>query len=160
EFYDALHPESFSDDQRLVGEQAFAGLLWSKQYYHYDVWRWLKGDPSEPPPPESRWKGRNHTWKELHNADGILMPDTWENPWYASWDLAFHCVAMSHIDPEFAKQQLRRLGYEWYQHANGQFPAYEWDYDDVNPPVTAWSAWRVYQIDRDRKGVADTAFLK
>jgi hypothetical protein len=160
EFYDALHPESFSDDQRLVGEQAFAGLLWSKQYYHYDVYRWLKGDPSEPPPPESRWKGRNHNWKELHNADVILMPDTWEYPWYASWDLAFHCVAMSHIDPEFAKQQLRRLGYEWYQHANGQFPAYEWDYDDVDPPVTAWAAWRVYQIDRDLKGVADTAFLK
>lgn len=159
-FYDELHPENFSDDQQLVGRQAFAGLLWSKQYYHYDVWRWLKGDPSQPPPPESRWKGRNHKWKELHNADVILMPDTWEYPWYASWDLAFHCVAMSHIDPEFAKQQLRRLGYEWYQHANGQFPAYEWDFDDVNPPVTAWASWRVYQIDRDLKGVADTTFLK
>lgn len=159
-FYDELHPKNFSDDQQLVGQQAFAGLLWSKQYYHYDVWRWLKGDPTQPPPPESRWQGRNHTWKELHNADVILMPDTWEYPWYASWDLAFHCVAMSHIDPQFAKQQLRRLGYEWYQHANGQFPAYEWDFDDVNPPVTAWAAWRVYQIDRDIAGIADTDFLK
>ena len=159
-FYEELHPEKLSDDQRLVGRQAFAGLLWSKQYYHYDVWQWLNGDPSQPPPPDSRWRGRNHTWKELHNADVILMPDTWEYPWYATWDLAFHCVAMSHIDAEFAKQQLLRLGYEWYQHANGQFPAYEWDFDDVNPPVTGWAAWRVYQIDRDRKGVADTAFLK
>jgi hypothetical protein len=159
-FYDALHPENFSADQQLVGRQAFAGLLWSKQFYHYDVWRWLNGDPSQPPPPESRWKGRNHHWKELHNADVILMPDTWEYPWYASWDLAFHCVAMSHIDPEFAKQQLLRLGDEWYQHANGQFPAYEWDFDDLNPPVTAWAAWRVYQIEQDLKGVGDTKFLQ
>jgi len=160
QFYAALRPKEFTPDQELVGRQAFAGLMWSKQYYHYDVWRWLKGDPSQPPPPPERWKGRNHRWKELHNADVILMPDTWEYPWYASWDLAFHCVAMAHIDPEFAKQQLRRMGYEWYQHANGQFPAYEWDFDDVNPPVTGWASWRVYQIDRDKTGVGDTEFLK
>lgn len=160
-FYAALHPATFGPDQELVGRQAFAGLLWSKQYYHYDVWRWLKGDPTQPPPPDARWKGRNHRWKELHNADVILMPDTWEYPWYATWDLSFHCVAMAHVDPQFAKQQLRRLGYEWYQHANGQFPAYEWDFDDVNPPVTGWAAWRVYQVDRDaRGGVGDTEFLK
>ncbi|MEZ6069456.1 MAG: hypothetical protein R3C10_04100 [Pirellulales bacterium] len=159
-FYDALHPPSLDDDRRTVGQRAFAGLLWSKQYYHYDVWRWLKGDPTQPPPPESRWQGRNRRWKELHNADVILMPDTWEYPWYASWDLAFHCVAMAHIDPEFAKGQLRKMGYEWYQHANGQFPAYEWNFDDVNPPVTGWAAWRVYQIDRDAKGTGDDAFLR
>jgi hypothetical protein len=161
EFYEKLHPPKFGADQQLVGRQAFAGLLWSKQYYHYDVWRWLKGDPTQPPPPPERWKGRNHRWKELHNADVILMPDTWEYPWYASWDLAFHCVAMAHIDPECAKDQLRRMGYEWYQHANGQFPAYEWNFDDVNPPVTAWAAWRVYKIDREIKGsTGDKEFLK
>ncbi|QDT64948.1 MGH1-like glycoside hydrolase domain-containing protein [Calycomorphotria hydatis] len=160
QFYEALHPPTLDADQQHVGRQAFAGLLWSKQYYHYDVWRWLKGDPTQPPPPESRWQGRNHCWKELHNADVILMPDTWEYPWYASWDLAFHCVAMAHIDAEFAKGQLRMMGHEWYQHANGQFPAYEWNFDDVNPPVTGWAAWRVYQIERDATGVGDDEFLK
>ena len=147
-FYKALAAGSIrAPTQQLVARQAFAGLLWSKQYYHYDVYRWLKGDPTEPPPPDSRWKGRNSRWKELHNADVILMPDTWEYPWYASWDLAFHCVAISHIDPAFAKEQLLMMGYEWYQHANGQFPAYEWNFDDVNPPVQCWAAWRVYQIE-------------
>jgi hypothetical protein len=159
-FYGELHPETLGADEQRVGRQAFAGLLWSKQYYHYDVWRWLKGDPTEPAPPEERWKGRNKRWKELHNSDVILMPDTWEYPWYASWDLAFHCVAMAHIDAEFAKGQLRLMGFEWYQHANGQFPAYEWDFDDVNPPVTAWASWRVYQIDREQRGSGDTEFLK
>jgi hypothetical protein len=160
EFYGSLHPATMTDDQQLVARQAFAGLLWSKQYYHYDVYRWLKGDPTQPTPPESRWHGRNSHWKELHNADVILMPDTWEYPWYAAWDLAFHCVAMSHIDPQFAKEQLRRMGFEWYQHANGQYPAYEWNFDDVNPPVTGWAAWRVYQIDRDITGEGDVEFLK
>jgi len=159
-FYEALHPPQMGADQQLVARQAFAGLLWSKQYYHYDVFRWLNGDPMQPTPPESRWKGRNAHWKELHNADVILMPDTWEYPWYAAWDLAFHCVAMAHIDPKFAKEQLRRMGFEWYQHANGQYPAYEWNFDDVNPPVIGWAAWRVYQIDRDLKGVGDVEFLK
>jgi hypothetical protein len=159
-FYDSLHPPTMTDDQQLVARQAFAGLLWSKQYYHYDVYRWLMGDPTQPTPPDSRWQGRNSHWKELHNADVILMPDTWEYPWYASWDLAFHCVAMAHIDPQFAKEQLRRLGFEWYQHANGQYPAYEWNFDDVNPPVVGWAAWRVYQIDRDIHGTSDVEFLK
>ena len=145
EFYNAVHPAQLTADERLVQRQAFAGLLWSKQFYHYDVFRWLSGDPTEPAPPEERWHGRNHAWKHLSNDDVILMPDTWEYPWYASWDLAFHCVAMSRIDPEFAKKQLLRMGYEWYQHANGQYPAYEWNFDDVNPPVLAWAALRVYR---------------
>jgi hypothetical protein len=160
EFYEELHPEGLGEDEQMVARQAFGGLLWSKQYYHYDVYRWLKGDPTQPPPPEERWKGRNHCWKELHNADVILMPDTWEYPWYASWDLAFHCVAMAHIDPACAKEQLVRMGYEWYQHASGQFPAYEWNFDDVNPPVTGWAAWRVFQIDREKSGKGDIQFLK
>ena len=159
EFYEALRPKRLNDDTQLVARQAFAGLLWSKQYYHYDVYRWLKGDPTQPPPPESRWNGRNWRWKELHNADVISMPDTWEYPWYASWDLAFHCIALAHIDPDFAKDQLLMMGYEWYQHANGQFPAYEWNFDDVNPPVLCWAAWRVYLIEREAKGVGDTRFL-
>jgi hypothetical protein len=159
-FHKALQPAELSADAELVARQAFAGLLWSKQYYHYDVYRWLKGDPTEPTPPDSRWKGRNSTWKELHNADVILMPDTWEYPWYASWDLAFHCIAISHIDPAFAKEQLLMMGYEWYQHANGQFPAYEWNFDDANPPVQCWAAWRVYQIEFEKTGVRDTQFLK
>ncbi|MEX0643196.1 MAG: glucosidase [Pirellulales bacterium] len=159
-FYAALRPATLTDDAQRVARQAFAGLLWSKQYYRYDVYRWLKGDPTEPPPPESRWKGRNSHWKELHNSDVILMPDTWEYPWYASWDLAYHCIAIAHIDSACAKEQLLRMGYEWYQHANGQFPAYEWDFDDVNPPVLCWAAWRVYLIERQLKGTGDTQFLK
>jgi hypothetical protein len=159
-FYAAVHPAVLSADERLVQRQALAGLLWSKQFYHYDVYRWLLGDPTEPTPPAARWHGRNRNWKELHNADVILMPDTWEYPWYASWDLAFHCVALAHIDPAFAKEQLRRMGREWYQHASGQFPAYEWDFDDVNPPLLGWAAWRVYRIERDQTGTGDVAFLK
>ena len=160
EFYEAMRPPTLSDDSQLVARQAFGSLLWSKQYYHFDVYRWLKGDPTQPTPPESRWKGRNWRWKQLHNADVILMPDTWEYPWYASWDLAFHCIAISHIDPAFAKQQLLMMGYEWYQHANGQYPAYEWNFDDVNPPVLCWAAWRVYQIELEQKGTGDRTFLK
>ncbi|TWU14473.1 Mannosyl oligosaccharide glucosidase [Symmachiella macrocystis] len=160
EFYEAMRPPTLSDDSQLVARQAFGSLLWSKQYYHFDVYRWLKGDPTQPTPPESRWKGRNWRWKQLHNADVILMPDAWEYPWYASWDLAFHCIAISHIDPAFAKQQLLMMGYEWYQHANGQYPAYEWNFDDVNPPVLCWAAWRVYQIELEQKGTGDTKFLK
>jgi hypothetical protein len=159
-FYAAVQPARLSADERLVQRQAFAGLLWSKQFYHYDVYRWLVGDPTAPAPPAARWQGRNRNWKELHNADVILMPDTWEYPWYASWDLAFHCVAMAHIDPACAKEQLRRMGHEWYQHASGQFPAYEWDFDDVNPPLLGWAAWRVYQIEQEQTGTGDLAFLK
>jgi hypothetical protein len=159
-YYAALHPAGLSDDERLIQRQALAGLLWSKQFYHYDVYRWLMGDPSEPTPPAARWHGRNRNWKQLHNADVILMPDTWEYPWYASWDLAFHCVAIARVDPSFAKEQLLRMGHEWYQHASGQFPAYEWDFDDVNPPLLGWAAWRVYQIEQEQTGTGDVSFLR
>ena len=159
-FYASVHPAALNDDERLLQRQAFAGLLWSKQFYHYHVFRWLLGDPKQPPPPASRWHGRNRNWKELNNADVLLMPDTWEYPWYASWDLAFHCVAMAHIDPACAKHQLRLMGHEWYQHASGQFPAYEWGFDDVNPPVLGWAALRVYQIEQEQTGTGDLAFLK
>ena len=160
DYYAAVMPAGLDDDARMVMRQAFAGLLWSKQYYHYDVYRWLRGDETEPTPPEERWKGRNRHWKELHNADVILMPDTWEYPWYASWDLSFHCVALARIDAAFAKQQLLNMGYEWYQHANGQYPAYEWNFDDVNPPVVGWAAWRIYQIEKEQTGKGDLGFLK
>ena len=159
EFYEVLHPVQLSADERLVQRQAFAGLLWSKQFYHYDVFRWLSGDPTEPAPPEERWRERNYAWKHLCNDDVILMPDTWEYPWYASWDLAFHCVTLSRIDPDFAKKQLLRMGYEWYQHGNGQYPAYEWNFDDVNPPVLAWAAVVVYRHDLEQKGQGDYKFL-
>ena len=158
-FYNAVHPAQLNADQRLVQRQAFAGLLWSKQFYNYDVFRWLSGDPTEPRPPEERWHGRNHAWKHLSNADVILMPDTWEYPWYAGWDLAFHCVTLSRIDPDFAKKQLLHMGYEWYQHGNGQFPAYEWNFNDVNPPVLAWAALVVYRHDLEHKGKGDHGFL-
>ena len=135
EFYNAVHPAQLTADERLVQRQAFAGLLWSKQFFNYDVFRWLSAISPQPSPPEERWHGRNYAWKHLSNADVILMPETPAHPWYASWDLAFHCVTLSRIDPDFAKNQLLRMGYEWYQHGNGQYPAYEWNFDDVNPPV-------------------------
>jgi hypothetical protein len=159
-FYTALAPPTLDADERLLQRQAFAGLLWSKQFYHYDVYTWLRGDPSQPRPPKERWHGRNRKWKALRNAHVILMPDTWEYPWYASWDLAFHCVAMAHIDPEFAKAQLLLMGDASYQNVSGQFPAYEWNFDDVNPPLLGWSAWQVYRIDRDRRGAGDLGFLR
>ena len=130
--------------------QAFAGMLWSKQFYHYDVARWLDGDPAGPPPPAERRSGRNAGWRHLSNRDVISMPDKWEYPWYAAWDLAFHCVTLAHVDPEFAKEQLRLMTREWYMHPNGQLPAYEWDFGDVNPPVHALAALRVFQIDGAR----------
>jgi hypothetical protein len=150
EFYDELTPAGCSDDEALVLRQALAGMLWSKQFYHYDVRRWLDGDPGGPLPPESRRNGRNHDWTHLNNMDVISMPDKWEYPWYAAWDLAFHCVALAHVDPEFAKSQLILLCREWYMHPNGQLPAYEWAFGDVNPPVHAWAALRVYEIAGDR----------
>ncbi|MGB8714961.1 MAG: hypothetical protein WCD66_01220, partial [Rhodanobacteraceae bacterium] len=159
EFYQAIHPPQLTADERLVQRQAFAGLLWSKQFYNYDIFRWLSGDPGLPPPPEERWDGRNSTWKHLDNDDVILMPDAWEYPWYASWDLAFHCVTLSRIDPDFAKKQLLHMGYEWYQHGNGQFPAYEWNFNDTNPPVLGWATRLVFQHDRQQKGEGDYQFL-
>jgi Mannosylglycerate hydrolase MGH1-like glycoside hydrolase domain/Glycosyl hydrolase family 63 C-terminal domain len=160
EFYACRLPKGLSEDARNVQRQAFAGLLWSKQFYHFDLRTWLKGDPAGPPPPEGRKKGRNHEWANLYNADIISMPDKWEYPWYAAWDLAFHCVPLAQIDPDFAKEQLTLLLREWYMHPNGQLPAYEWAFGDVNPPVHAWAAWRVYKIEKRVRGKADRAFLE
>ena len=148
-FYAELTPAGCSADEALVLRQALGGMLWSKQFYHYDVRRWLEGDPAGPPPPDARRGGRNHEWTHLNNMDVISMPDTWEYPWYAAWDLAFHCVALAHVDPEFAKEQLVLLCREWYMHPNGQLPAYEWAFGDVNPPVHAWAALRVHEIAAD-----------
>jgi hypothetical protein len=160
EFYDSLAPADISEDARRVQRQAFAGLLWSKQFYHYEVARWLKGDPAELDPPRERLRGRNSDWTHLYNADVISMPDKWEYPWYAAWDLAFHCIPLALVDPRFAKEQLVLMLREWYMHPNGQIPAYEWAFGDVNPPVHAWAAWRVYKIDKKRKGVGDRVFLE
>jgi len=157
EFYDNLAP-GLSSDVRAVQRQAFAGMLWSKQFYHFDVERWLKGDPTQPPPPSTRT--RNEAWKHVHSAEVLSMPDTWEYPWFASWDLAFHTIPFALIDPKFAKNQLLLLLREWFQHPNGQVPAYEWSFSDVNPPVHAWAAWRVYTIERRQTGVGDTLFLQ
>ncbi len=159
EFYATVIPSDLPADARNVMRQAFAGMLWSKQFYHYVVRDWLKGDPSAPPPPDERLNGRNREWSHLYNADVISMPDKWEYPWYAAWDLAFHCVPLALVDCEFAKQQLLLMTREWYMHPNGQLPAYEWAFGDVNPPVHAWAAWRVYKIDKKRRGVGDRAFL-
>jgi len=160
EFYKTVIREDLSDDAKNIMRQGFAGMLWTKQFYHYEVLRWLEGDPGYPPPPPERWNGRNHDWKHLYNADVISMPDKWEYPWYAAWDLAFHCIPLALVDPDFAKEQLVLLLREWYMHPNGQLPAYEWELGDVNPPVHAWAAWRVYKIDKKRTGKGDRIFLE
>jgi len=160
EFHATLAAPEVSADERLVQRQALAGLLWNKQFYHYDVERWLAGDPAFPPPPAERRWGRNHEWEHLNNHDVISMPDTWEYPWYAGWDLAFHAVALALVDPAFAKDQLVLLLREWFMHPNGQLPAYEWQFSDVNPPVHAWAAMRVYQIERRMTGKGDVRFLE
>jgi hypothetical protein len=160
-FYDDLQAELDDPDARRIRRQAFAGMIWNKQFFHYDVMRWLDGDPTQPPPPESHRHGRNSEWRHLNNYDIISMPDKWEYPWYAAWDLAFHCIPLALIDAEFAKQQLVMLTREWYMHPNGQLPAYEWAFSDVNPPVHAWAAWRVFQLDRKQRGdQGDLAFLE
>lgn len=160
-FYDSLQAGMKSEDERRVQRQAFAGMLWSKQFFYFDVEQWLAGDPGQPAPPRERLKGRNHEWKHLNNADIISMPDKWEYPWYAAWDLAFHCIPLAEVDPGFAKQQLVLFTREWYMHPNGQLPAYEWAFGDVNPPVHAWSAWRVYKIDqKHNNGKGDISFLE
>ena len=160
EFYDLVIPRTLSKDGRAVMRQALGSMLWTKQFYHYDVKRWLAGDPTQPPPPVERLHGRNHEWTHLYNEDVISMPDKWEYPWYAAWDLAFHMIPLALVDPEFAKSQLILFLREWYMHPNGQIPAYEWALGDVNPPVQAWAAWRVYKIDRRIRGVADRQFLE
>jgi hypothetical protein len=159
EFYQEFGRQ-LTEDARNVQRQAFGGLLWSKQYYHFVIDTWLKGDEGGPPPPASRRFGRNHNWEHLFNEDVISMPDKWEYPWYAAWDLAFHAVAIAPADPGFAKSQLSLFLREWYMHPNGQLPAYEWSFSDVNPPVHAWAAWRVFQIDRRITGRSDVGFLE
>ncbi len=158
EFYSHRHPEDMDDASRLVTRQAYAGLLWSKQFYHYAVREWLDGDPSQPPPPPGRRTIRNSDWLHLYNRDVISMPDKWEYPWYAAWDLAFHMMPFAKIDLEFAKQQLILMLREWYMHPNGQIPAYEFAFGDVNPPVHAWACWRVYTMSGPR-GARDRRFL-
>jgi hypothetical protein len=160
EFYADIQPASLTDDERLIQRQAFAGMLWSKQFYHYNIEEWLDGDPGQPAPPAARVQGRNRAWRHMHAADILSMPDKWEYPWFAAWDLAFHCIPLALLDSEFAKQQLILLGREWYLHPNGQVPAYEWDFGDVNPPVLAWATWRVYKIDQREHGKGDRLFLE
>ena len=161
DFYNDLQKNIEDADARNIQRQALAGMLWSKQFYYYDVRQWLYGDPAQPPPPENRKNGRNGEWIHLNNADIISMPDKWEYPWYAAWDLAFHTIPIAMVDPEFAKHQLLLLTKEWYMHPNGQLPAYEWAFGDVNPPVHGWAAWRVYKIDRKlQDGKGDRKFLE
>jgi hypothetical protein len=160
EFYAAIQPPHLDDDLRQIQRQALAGLMWTKQFYHYSVELWLRGDPAQPPPPEARRHGRNADWPHLYNLDVLSMPDKWEYPWYAAWDLAFHTLPIALIDPEWARRQLILLLREWYMHPNGQLPAYEWALGDVNPPVHAWGAWQVYNVDRALTGRNDTDFLE
>ena len=161
EFYAQVQAAHLTDDERRVQRQAFAGLLWSKQFYHYDVHAWLTGDSAQPAPPLQRWQGRNRDWAlHLHNADVVLMPDKWEYPWYASWDLAFQAVVMAAIDPALAKKQLLLLASPRTQHPYGSMPAYEWDFNALNPPVIAWAVWQIYHLDRQERGTADIEFLK
>ena len=160
EFYNHIQNDIENEDEKNIQRQAFAGMLWSKQFYYYNNSQWINGDPSEPEPPVERRNGRNAEWINLDNADIISMPDKWEYPWYATWDTAFHCVPIAMIDPDFAKEQLLLFTKEWYMHPNGQLPAYEWDFGDVNPPVHAWAVWRVYKIDKKKSGKGDVEFLE
>jgi hypothetical protein len=160
EFYGALAPQCLSGEHCAIMRQALAGMLWSKQFYHYVVDRWLDGDPAQPKPPNERKTGRNAEWRHLYNERVMSMPDKWEYPWYAAWDLAFHCIPLALVDAHFAKSQLDIIVREWYQHPNGQIPAYEWNFGDVNPPVLGWAAWRVYKIEERQTGKGDRAFLE
>jgi hypothetical protein len=160
EFYGSIRNPDLSANERDVQRQALAGLLWTKQFYYYNVEQWLQGDPGRPAPPASRRHGRNRKWAHLNNFDIISMPDKWEYPWFAAWDLAFHCIPLALVDADFAKRQLDLMAREWYMHPNGAFPAYEWQFGDVNPPVHAWAAWRVYKIDAKQQGAADRTFLE
>ena len=159
-FYQQINRDDLNKDLTNIQRQAFAGMMWSKQYYKFNVERWLEGDPTQPTPPPERKKGRNHRWIHLDNEDIISMPDKWEYPWYAVWDSAFHCLPIALIDPDFAKYQLDIFTREWYMHPNGEIPAYEWSFGNTNPPVHAWATWRVYQIERKIKGKGDRTFLE
>jgi hypothetical protein len=159
-FYATIAPEGISEDAVLVQRQALAGMLWSKQYYNYAVDLWLDGDQGTPPPPAERKHGRNHDWRHLNSVDIFSMPDKWEYPWFAAWDLAFHCIALAIVDPHFAKRQLILMLREWFMHPNGELAAYEWQFGDVNPPVHAWAVWRVYKIEQKRRGKGDITFLE
>ena len=160
EYYKSVCSESLPPAERGVVLQGFAGLLWSKQFYHYVIEDWLKGDPHAPPPPRERLQGRNHEWRHIYARGVLSMPDKWEYPWFAAWDLAFHMIPFAHVDPAFAKEQLVLMLREWYMHPNGQIPAYEFAFDDVNPPVHAWAAWRVYKIAANHPDERDRAFLE
>jgi Glycosyl hydrolase family 63 C-terminal domain len=160
EFYDVVLPPHLSADAKLVARQAFAGMLWSKQYYHYVVTDWLEGDPAQPHPPPQRLEGRNREWTHLFARDVISMPDKWEFPWFASWDLGFHGITLAQIDPQFAKEQIILMLREWYTHPNGQIPAYEWDFNGVNPPIFALAARAIFEIERRHTGVADYGFME
>ncbi|MGH1366155.1 MAG: MGH1-like glycoside hydrolase domain-containing protein [Calditrichia bacterium] len=159
-FFAQLQDGIKSGDARHVQRQALAGMMWCKQFYYFNITEWLDGDPAQPKPPAKRLNGRNSDWRHLNNADIISMPDSWEYPWYAAWDLAFHCIPIALIDSQFAKDQLMLLTREWYMHPNGQLPAYEWAFGDVNPPVHAWATWRIYKIDQKQSGKGDIEFLE
>ena len=160
EFYAAIHPPKATADEKLVQRQALAGMLWTKQIYLFDVNVWLDGDRPDMPPPASRKRVRNVHWRHLNSMRILSMPDKWEYPWFAAWDLAFHCVAIALVDPAFAKENLWVLLFEQFQHPNGQIPAYEWEFSDLNPPVHAWGCWRVYNIEKQRTGKGDVEFLE
>jgi hypothetical protein len=161
EFYNTLQQHSSDTDHGMIQRQAFAGMLWSKQYYHYDIHNWLNGDPKEPTPPVERLTGRNNRWQHLNTRAIISMPDKWEYPWFASWDLAFHCLPLANVDMAFAKRQLLLLTRDWYMHPNGQLPAYEWDFGDANPPVHAMVTWTIYKQDKEANGgKGDLRFLE
>jgi hypothetical protein len=160
EFYAVVQNPHLSAEEKQVQRQALAGMLWGKQFFYYNVEQWLAGDPAAPELPQARLAGRNHEWEHINNFDILSMPDTWEYPWYAAWDLAFHCLPLALVDPDFAKRQLELMSREWYMHPNGQLPAYEWKFSDVNPPVHAWACWRVYKIDARLQGRADRDFLE
>jgi hypothetical protein len=161
EFYATLQKGIQDENLKNIQRQSYAGMLWTKQWYYYNVFEWTKGDPSMPKPDEERKKGRNNTWKHLYAANIISMPDKWEYPWFAAWDLAFHTLPLARLDPDFAKRQLSVILREYYMHPNGQIPAYEWSFSDVNPPVHAWATWKVYEIDKEMNGgKGDTAFLE
>ena len=159
-FYAKLQRQISDEDLRRIQRQAFAGLLWSKQFFHYDVTQWLEGDPVQPAPPRSRLTGRNAEWVHTIMADIVSMPDKREFPWFAAWDWTFHLTTLAHIDFEDAKRQLILLGQSWYLHPNGQLPAYEWNFSDVNPPVQAWAAQRLYELERRQTGRGDRKFLQ